>query len=487
MTDSKSPRPDSPFEHLVKTVHRLRAPNGCPWDRAQTHQSLRRHLIEEAYEVLDVLDEIDTPEKLQHPEVRDPFKEELGDLLMQVLLHSEMASETGAFTIDDVAKTLDEKLVRRHPHVFGDQSAGNADEALKNWEQEKAKEKTKAALTASGQQGQPAKASSVLDGLPKNLPALQRTARMIEKVTQVGFQWKDLNGPLDKVEEELQELKAEVRAFEKAADSEKPKLQKKVEGELGDLLFSLCNVGYLLHLNPEESLRSTMARFERRFRYIENRLSEQGKRPDTSDQNEMDRFWNEAKKVERVKIWGLTGGIGAGKSAAASIFQELGIPVIDADQIARELTQEKGLALESVIVRFGTADRGQLRKLVFEDPRARKDLEEILHPLIRAESQRRIQALAPKHPVVIYEAALLVETGRYRDFDGLIVIEAPEEVRKKRIVARDGITIELAQQMIRAQTSDPNRNAVADQVLKNDGDLDRLRTQIRELCSLLFA
>ena len=194
---------------VIETVHRLRAPGGCPWDRKQTHQSLRPYLIEEAYEVLDVLDEVHSTEDLKKPKIKAAFKEELGDLLMQVLLHSEMTHEEDAFDFYDVAAGLNEKLIRRHPHVFGDVKADSAESAFVNWEKEKAKEKA----------GNPE--ASVLDGTPKGLPSLQRTGRVIEKVSKVGFQWKDLKGPIEKLDEELGEFKEEVIALEKAPEAER--------------------------------------------------------------------------------------------------------------------------------------------------------------------------------------------------------------------------------------------------------------------------
>ena len=275
----------------MKTVHRLRAPGGCPWDRAQTHQTLRQYLIEEAHEVLDVLDEIKSTEDLKKEKIKLAFREELGDLLMQVLLHSEMTNEEGAFGIYDVAATLNEKLIRRHPHVFGEAVASNEETAFQSWEKQKAKEKAHLPN------------ASVLDGVPKGLPALQRAARVIEKVTKVGFQWSDMHGPLAKVEEELGEFKAEVLALEKtekgSADFEK--LQTQVKNELGDLLFTLANVGYLMKINPEDALREQLHRFEGRFKHIEARLREQGKSPEQSDLKEMDRYWSEAKMLEKSK------------------------------------------------------------------------------------------------------------------------------------------------------------------------------------------
>ncbi len=272
--------------HLIETVHRLRAPGGCPWDRAQTHQSLRQYLIEEAYEVLDVLDRI-TEDKLanQDPKIKADFREELGDLLMQVVLHSEMTRESGAFDIFDVADALADKLIRRHPHVFGENSADSADSALASWEKQKAKEKAQK-LDAS-----------ILDGVPRGLPALQKASRVLEKVTKVGFQWDDLHGPMAKVDEELAELKAEVFALEK--DPKNEDLKAKVQAELGDLLFTLSNVAFLMKVNPEDALRGTLSRFQSRFQHVERRLKEQGKLPENSTLEEMDRYWDEAKQIEK--------------------------------------------------------------------------------------------------------------------------------------------------------------------------------------------
>lgn len=275
------------LREVIATIHRLRAPNGCPWDRAQTHQSLRQNLIEEAYEVIDVLDQIETSEELKKTEIKASLREELGDLFMQILLHSEMASEQGAFNIDEVASTLNEKLIRRHPHVFGDQKADSAASALQNWEREKAKEKDKNPL------------ASVLDGVPKALPTLQRATRVLEKVSRVGFQWDELQSPFAKIEEEVREFKEAIQAHEAA--TQKDSTRSHLEAELGDVLFSLCNMAYLLKLSPEDALRTTLLRFESRFRFVERKIKSQGKKLEESTLAEMDVFWNEAKHEERKK------------------------------------------------------------------------------------------------------------------------------------------------------------------------------------------
>ena len=245
-------------------------------------------MIEEAYEVLDVLDQIKTDADLKNKAIQDPLKEELGDLLMQVVLHSEMTQEAGVFDIYDVARGLNEKLIRRHPHVFGEVKAENAEIAVQTWEKQKALEK--AAKGAANTDGP----GSVLDGVPKGMPTLQRAGRVIEKVSRAGFQWKDLQGPLEKVEEEIRELKAELLAAEKSGTQNK----ERIEEELGDLFFSLCNIGFLTQVSPEDSLRSFLRRFETRFRHVEKRLLEKGKTPEQSSLDEMDVYWNEAKALE---------------------------------------------------------------------------------------------------------------------------------------------------------------------------------------------
>jgi len=198
---------------------------------------------------------------------------------MQIALHSEMAHEAGAFSFADVARTLDEKLIRRHPHVFGETSVKDADEVVKNWDAIKKTEKAMIQATLP----------SALDGIPKGLPALARAEKAIDKVTKVGFQWPDIEGPLGKLEEEIRELTAAIRSGEKKA----------IEEEIGDLLFSVCNVAFMAKTRPEEALRGFLAKFERRFRFIEESFHAEGKKLEGSTLAEMDRYWDLAKKQER--------------------------------------------------------------------------------------------------------------------------------------------------------------------------------------------
>lgn len=245
------------FEDLVDIVKILR--KECPWDRKQTHNSIKDNLIEEAYEAVDAIDEGDF----------DEFKKELGDLLLHVVFHSNMASETDDFTIADVIETIQEKLIRRHPHVFGDTEVADEQEVAANWESIK---------LAEGKE-------SILDGIPERLPALIRAQRMQEKAANVGFDWPDRDQVVDKLEEELQEFRESLDQGDSQAQQD----------EFGDLLFSLVNLGRFYDLNAEDCLRLTNKKFEKRFRYIEDRLATMGKSLDDSTLEEMDRFWEEAK------------------------------------------------------------------------------------------------------------------------------------------------------------------------------------------------
>lgn len=245
------------FEDLVEIVRILR--KECPWDRKQTHESIKDNLIEEAYEAVEAIDTEDFAE----------LKKELGDVLLHVVFHSNMADEEDHFNIGDVIFAIQEKLIRRHPHVFGDTEADNEQQVAENWENIKLKE---------GKE-------SILEGIPKNLPALIRAQRMQEKAANVGFDWPEWKQVWEKLEEELQELK------EALEDGDQPKSQE----EFGDLLFSLVNVGRSFDLNAEDSLRGTNRKFIDRFQYIEEKLKQEDKNISDVSLSEMDKHWNDAK------------------------------------------------------------------------------------------------------------------------------------------------------------------------------------------------
>lgn len=269
------PRSDDPslqnrsFDRLHEIVEILRSPEGCPWDREQTHQSIRKNFIEELYEALEAIDNDDP----------DGMREEFGDVILQVMLHSQMEEETGAFSVYDVIQSLNEKLLFRHPHVFGELAAKDASEALVNWEQMKAEEKRRKGIDPAKQ--------SALDGIPPDLPALMKAYKLQKKASKVGFDWGELEPVLAKIEEELKELR-------EAAASQTPEEQA---GELGDLLFAVVNAARFIDADPEEALSRTNMKFKRRFAYIEEQLRISGKNFDQTDLTEMDRWWEEAKRL----------------------------------------------------------------------------------------------------------------------------------------------------------------------------------------------
>ena len=290
------PKPERDgLKDAVATVQALRGENGCPWDKTQTHESLRKYLLEESYETLEALDALAAGPASPVPAAdrMNHFKEELGDLLLQILLHSEIARQNGNFSIHDVAGELSDKLVRRHPHVFGKNLWNKLDtpeEVVGAWEKNKQAEKPER--------------GSVLEGIPPALPALQRSLKVIEKVSRVGFQWPDLLGPLEKMREELGEFEAEVKKaggpLTREASAElPPETRRKLEGELGDLLFTVANVAFFLQLNPEDALRSMLARFEARFRRVEGGAKAAGRKLEEMSLVEMDVLWDEAKRSER--------------------------------------------------------------------------------------------------------------------------------------------------------------------------------------------
>ena len=239
----------------------LRAPGGCPWDREQDPKSLKPYVIEEAYEVCEAIEDGD-------PQV---IRDELGDLLFQVVFQAQIAKERNQFTFDDVVNAISDKMERRHPHVFGDESAATAEEVAKHWEQRKVKEK--------GRKG-------LLDGVPKSLPALRKARRVTEKAALIGFDWPSIDGALDKVREEMEELEEARASGDMAA----------ISHEFGDLLFALVNVGRFLEVDPEDALRDTVSRFMQRFEYVEQSIRQADKTMESATLEEMQAYWDEAKR-----------------------------------------------------------------------------------------------------------------------------------------------------------------------------------------------
>jgi tetrapyrrole methylase family protein/MazG family protein len=266
------------FQKLTELMAALRAPQGCPWDRKQTHESLKPYLLEETYEVLETIDQDD----------RRKLAEELGDVLLQVLFHSQIAAEAGTFTIDDVLDQLADKLVRRHPHVFPNGSAdpvpSNAEQVLAKWEEIKRAERKA--------EGRPA---SVLDGVPPTLPALLRAYQIQARASRVGFDWSHDEAGFDqiltKIEEEIRELRTALRQTPSVEGR-----QREIEAEFGDVLFSLVNLGRFVKVNPEDALRQAVNRFSRRFQYIEREAARKGLAVRELSFDEMNRLWEDAKR-----------------------------------------------------------------------------------------------------------------------------------------------------------------------------------------------
>ena len=250
------------FEELVEIVAKLRAPGGCPWDREQTRGTLKPFLIEEFYELIDAIDE-DSPENM---------KEELGDLLFQIVLQSQLSREEGKFSIYDVVDGIAQKMVRRHPHVFGDKDLSTSGDVEDWWEKNK---------KAEGKNH-----GSLIDGVPRSMPSLLRSQELQLKATDAGFDWERVEDAIAKLEEEVKEFKEALRVKDKG----------EIENELGDMLFVLVRISNFLEVNPEDALTGTINKFIQRFHFMESRASDQGRKLTDMTLAEMDVLWNEAKK-----------------------------------------------------------------------------------------------------------------------------------------------------------------------------------------------
>src|ERR1700675_1701191 len=267
------------FEKLVGVQARLRAPDGCPWDREQTHASLRTYLIEEAYEVLEALESGDD----------DKFAEEMGDLLLQIVFHSQIAKEEGRFTVSDVIREVHDKMVRRHPHVFGEKRAKDAAEVLKNWEQIKKEERSAAGKKNGGGSKQEGKTDSLLDGVSRALPAALEGFQLTRRAARIGFDWENVEGVFDKMSEEAGELRQALIA----------KDGKRTEEEMGDLLFAAVNLARYLHVDPEIALKKANAKFSTRFRQMEELAAKSGTALADFSRAQMEEFWEAAKRREK--------------------------------------------------------------------------------------------------------------------------------------------------------------------------------------------
>ena len=281
---------------------RLRAPGGCPWDREQTFDTIKPYTLEETYEVLEAIDNRDWPE----------LTGELGDLLLQVLFYSQMASEEGHFSVDDVLDRLSNKLVDRHPHVFGEVKADTPAEVLRNWEALKGEEKKKRLAAGRGGKVETADdAQSVLSGVSSKMPALMEAYKLSSRAAHVGFDWPEIEGLFAKLEEETMELREELKVVPVKGPSGMgiagsgkpqvaPELRERLEDEVGDLFFVLVNVARYLSLDPESALRKTNRKFKRRFQWMEERLRASGRMPQQASMDELETLWQQAKQREKL-------------------------------------------------------------------------------------------------------------------------------------------------------------------------------------------
>jgi MazG family protein len=289
------------FERAVGIMERLRAPGGCPWDQEQTFDSIKPYTLEETYEVLEAIDNRDWPE----------LAGELGDLLLQVLFYAEMANEQRSFSIDDVLDRLSSKLVNRHPHVFGDVKADTSAEVKRNWEALKVEERKKRAGEEGGGAAKKER-HSILAGVSSAMPSMLEASKLSSRAAQVGFDWPNVEGLFDKLHEETDELREQLKEF--PAPGPRPqgrgvassgrtvvpeKLQVRLEDEVGDLFFVLVNIARYLSVDPESALRKTNRKFKRRFQWMEARLHESGRSADQASMEELESLWQQAKTDER--------------------------------------------------------------------------------------------------------------------------------------------------------------------------------------------
>jgi MazG family protein len=285
------------FEKAVAIMARLRGPGGCPWDRQQTFDSIKRYTLEETYEVLEAIDNRDWQE----------LPSELGDLLLQVLFYAEMAQEDGRFSIDDVLDALSHKLISRHPHVFGDVQADTAGEVVKNWEALKVEERKRKKVQAGQASADGAQRESLLSGVSSKMPAMLEAHKISSKAAQVGFDWPEIGGLFEKLTEETQELQLNLaelpaEALRRGHEGAVPEpLRQRIEDEVGDLFFVLVNIARYLKVDAESALRRTNRKFRGRFGWLEEQLQKQGKEPGSATLEEMESLWQQAKKAEEKR------------------------------------------------------------------------------------------------------------------------------------------------------------------------------------------
>jgi tetrapyrrole methylase family protein / MazG family protein len=443
------------MEALLETIQRLRAEDGCPWDKAQTHESLMKYLREESAEVLEVL------ARAPYAGKDKDLEEELGDLLLQVLLHAQIASERGAFDFKSLAAKLNEKLIERHPHVFGGPRLSTEGEAQAMWDAQK-----------------PKKASSILGDIPKGLPACEVANRLQSKVSRFGFQWASKEACFQKVREEFLELEEAFHAFER----EKPSrhLAEALREEGGDLLFILCSFLQVCGYRAEEVLVGANQKFVRRFRYLE--VVGLGQ---TLPRDQLEALWLQAKALEEKRVIAVTGGIGTGKSAVLRLLKKEGFGTLSADQIAKDIREQDTETRAFLEKEFGSEERGKIRALCHIDPEKKTLLEAWMHPRIQA---RALQVMAAmKEERIAYEIPLFAETMTDTTlapiwYEAVWVVEASQETRLARLKKR-GLTEVEATGWMKLQASSQERAKWGTHFIENDGSPQKLSSVVASLLS----
>jgi dephospho-CoA kinase len=467
-----------PLAELIATTMALRHPQkGCPWDLKQDHKSLMTYLLEESYEAIEAAENEDSEE----------FCQELGDLLFQVVLNAQIASETGQFDFGDIASGIHKKLVERHPHVFHSERPDfkNTRKSSANPNSANPKSKNSAPLSWEQLKSKLEKRDSVLEGVPKNLPALQKASRLTDKAAQVGFEFPALSFLFEKLDEEISEFKQELSDFDLSKiDSSaliNPKVKKRLQEECGDILFVCANIARFLQFDPEQALRGTNQRFEQRFKTVEQKVKENDGGFSETNLATMERYWEEAKmetRANRVRTIGITGGIASGKSLVSDYLRKHGYAVVDADQLARKVTEAGGSGIEAIRTHFGeeyidqhgALDRKKMRQLIFNDPTEKQKLEGLIHPLIRKLGLEKVQIYGQQgHSLVFYDAALLFESGAHHYCQDVILVSCAEDLQIERVIKRDRVSRSEAIKIIQSQMPLKEKEKLARWVVDNSG------------------
>ncbi len=441
------------FEDLLSLIRELRAPGGCHWEQKQTHRSLKRFLIEEAHELAEVLDDIHSDENLlQNPILKKSLVEEIGDILYNLLLHATIAEEKKTANLSEIILALKSKLMRRHPRVDSGLQVGNDDQELEDWRAQKKDRK------------------SLIGRLPNDLPALYRVFRVFERLSRFGFKRKIV-------------LKEAMSDFLASLQQESPMDEAALKNKLVHCVFEMVQFAYTINLNLEDALIAYSKRFEKQFRFVEQYMRFTQQSYEELPPSEQENIWKKAEKFEQLQLWALFGGAGSGKSSVRKILESHHFLCIDFDVLNQEAWRDPEV-LRRIQDVFQTSDKSIIKRVIFNDLEKKQQLEAIVHP--------HIEMLFFKHilnylnqKVIVCELSLLVESGKARDFDKLILVDADPHLRKFRLMMRDQISEDLAEKIINQQLPSSVLKNYANIVINNSTSLPDLESQLRDLNSLI--